>query len=99
MAIGPAGSDGVPARCGELDAEEAAFVQGLEGVIDRALRGVRPGERFVYGIHQALEPRVADCLLRRYREAGWAEAEIIPGATGSSPPSSSTRPSPAWSTR
>ena len=29
-----------------------------------------------------LAPRIADCLLRRYREAGWAEAEMLPGATG-----------------
>ena len=82
MAIGPGGAAGSPAPCAELGADESAFVQGLEGVIDRALRGVRPGERFVYGIHQELEPRIAECLLRRYREAGWAEAEILPGATG-----------------
>ena len=82
MAIGPGGAAASPAPCAEMGDDERAFVQGLEGVIDRALRGLRPGERFVNGIHQALEPRVADCLLRRYREAGWAEAEIIPGATG-----------------
>jgi hypothetical protein len=82
MAIGPAGATGSAAACAELDAEEAAFVAGLEGVIDRALRGLRPGERFVYGIHQELAPRIADCLLRRYREAGWGEARILPGATG-----------------
>ena len=82
MAIGPGGMAGSPAPCAELDAEESAFVRGLEGVIDRALRGLRPGERFVYGIHQGLAPRIADCLLRRYRDAGWAEAEMLPGATG-----------------
>jgi hypothetical protein len=82
MAMGPGGTAASPAPCAELGADERAFVQGLEGVIDRALRGIRPGERFVYGIHQALEPRIADCLLRRYREAGWADAEILPGATG-----------------
>ena len=82
MAIGPGGAPASPAPCDELSAEERAFVQGLEGVIDRALRGVRAGERFVYGIHQELDPRLADCLLRRYREAGWAEAEVFPGATG-----------------
>ena len=82
MALGPGGLAGSTAPCEELDGEERAFLQGLEGVIDRALRGVRPGERFVYGIHQELAPRIAACLLRRYREAGWAEAEMLPGETG-----------------
>ena len=65
-----------------LNRMESELAFGLEKIIDRTLEGHRRGEPFVYGIHQALEPRVADCLLRRYREAGWAEAEIIPGATG-----------------
>ncbi len=72
--------EGTP--CLELSAEEAAFAQGLEGIIDRALRGVRPGERFVYGIHQALPERISECVVRRYLAAGWAEAIILPGATG-----------------
>jgi hypothetical protein len=82
MAIGPGGSGGAIGQCAELSAEDAAFVQGLEGVIDRALRGVRPGERFVYGIHQELAPAIAECVVRRYLAAGWAEATILPGATG-----------------
>ena len=82
MAIGPDGRTAAATPCAELSAEESAFLQGLEGVIDRAMRGLRPGERFVYGIHEALAPRLVDCVLRRYREAGWAEAEMLPGATG-----------------
>jgi hypothetical protein len=82
MAVGPSGSSAGAAPCAELSAEEAAFVQGLEGVIDRALRGVRPGERFVYGIHQELPAPIAACVVRRYLAAGWAEATILPGATG-----------------
>ena len=82
MAMGPGGSALETAPCAELTAEEAAFVQGLEGIIDRALHGVRPGERFVYGIHQALPDRISDCVLRRYRAAGWTEATILPGVTG-----------------
>jgi hypothetical protein len=82
MAVGPGGTGAASAPCEELSAEEAAFVQGLEGVIDRALRGVRPGERFVYGIHQELAAPIARCVERRYLEAGWAEARVLPGATG-----------------
>lgn len=82
MAVGPDGKAAAAAPCGELAAEEMAFVQGLEGVIDRALRGVPRGERFVYGIHQELAPAIGECLVRRYLEAGWREARILPGATG-----------------
>jgi hypothetical protein len=82
MAVGPAGSGSAAEPCVELSAEETAFVLGLEGVIDRALRGVRPGERFVYGIHQELAAPIAGCIVRRYLAAGWAEARILPGATG-----------------
>lgn len=82
MAVGPGGAGGAAAPCAGLGAEEVAFVLGLEGVIDRALRGVRPGERFVYGIHQELAAPLARCLEQRYLEAGWAEARVLPGATG-----------------
>jgi hypothetical protein len=82
MAVGPGGRRATPAPCAELSADQAAFVQGLEGVIDRALQGLRPGERFVYGIHQELAGPIARCVERRYLEAGWAEARVLPGATG-----------------
>ena len=84
MASGPGGMETASAPCAELTAEEAAFVRGLEGMIDRALRGVRPGERFVYGIHQELTAPIARCVERRYLDAGWAEARVLSGATGAS---------------
>jgi hypothetical protein len=83
MARGPDGSAAASAPCEALTPEEAGFLQGLEGVIDRALQGARPGERFVYGIHDQLAPRIAECVVRRYLSAGWSEARILPGATGS----------------
>jgi hypothetical protein len=83
MARSPDGTTAAPAACEGLTADESGFIQGLEGVIDRALQGVRPGERFVYGIHDQLAPRIAECLVRRYLAAGWAEAMLLPGATGS----------------
>jgi hypothetical protein len=70
------------ATCAGLSADEQAFLSGLEGVLDRAIAKLRPGERFVFGVHQELPPAVAECLVRRYREAGWAEVELIPGETG-----------------
>jgi hypothetical protein len=82
MAIGPGGVAVASPDCPGLGVEDLAFVRGLEGVIDRALRGVRPGERFVYGIHQELAPQIAECVVRRYLAAGWSEAVVLPGATG-----------------
>ena len=65
-----------------LDAEQIAFLRGLEGIIDRALGGHRPGESFVYGIYQELDPPVVEFLVRRYRTAGWAEVKVNAGMTG-----------------
>lgn len=84
MARGPDGVTGRPVVCDELSAEERAFAAGLEGVIDRALLRLPPGDRFVYGIHQGVPPAVARCIVRRYLAAGWASARITPGATGAS---------------
>lgn len=42
----------------------------------------RWGDSFVYGIHQALSPRMMAALARRYREAGWGDVRIREGATG-----------------
>jgi hypothetical protein len=84
MARGPDGRS----HAAELDAAaeglnrmeyEMAF--GLERIIDRTLERHRGGP-FVYGIHQALSPRMIASLARRYREAGWSEASIQEGATG-----------------
>lgn len=82
MAVGPGGSVLEGAPCSELSTEEAVFAHGLESIIDRALASVRPGERFVYGIHQALPEQISECIVRRYLAAGWAEAVILPGLTG-----------------
>ncbi len=82
MARAPDGTVLPFAPCEELGQEENGFVSGLEGVIDRALQNHPPGERFVFGIHQALSPSIERCLLARYRTAGWGEARVIPGATG-----------------
>ena len=65
-----------------LNRMESELAFGLEKIIDRTLEGHRRGEPFVYGIHQALSPRMIDSLTRRYREAGWSELLIREGATG-----------------
>lgn len=62
--------------------DDFAFLRGLEAAIDRALEGHRPGESFVYGIHQELSDDVAGALEARYRAAGWREVRIRPGETG-----------------
>ena len=84
MARRPDGTVALREGCEELTAEERGFAEGLEGVIDRALQRLPPGERFVYGIHQGLPPAVAECIVRRYLAAGWSVARITPGATGAS---------------
>ena len=84
MARGPDGAVANPLPCEALTPDERAFAAGLEGVIDRALLRLPPGDRFVYGIHQGLPPAVGDCLVRRYLAAGWSSARITPGATGAS---------------
>lgn len=85
MAIGPDGTR-LDAPCPEdlsgLGEEQLGFLRGLEGIIDRALERHRPGESFVYGIYQELDPPVADFLVRRYRAAGWGEVKLKPGLTG-----------------
>ena len=82
MAVGPDGAPLAPLESEEIPPELGAFVAGLEGVIDRALHGYRAGDRFVFGIHQALTPGVESCLIGRYLRAGWREARVIPSATG-----------------
>lgn len=82
MARGPDGSVAGSVDCADLSAEDRAFVLGLEGTIDRALQRLRPGERFVYGIHQELPDPIARCLIARYRAAGWTDVQVLPGATG-----------------
>lgn len=61
---------------------EFELTLGLEKIIDRTMDSRRRGEPFVYGIHQALSPRMIESLVRRYREAGWEKAWIREGATG-----------------
>lgn len=85
MALGPDGTRleaPGPEEIGSLTDEQLGFARGLEGIIDRALQRHRPGESFVYGIHQELDPPVADLLVRRYTAAGWSEARLKPGLTG-----------------
>lgn len=82
MARSAEGVDFPSRPCDALDAEHNAFLTGLEGVIDRALRNHRPGARFVFGIHQALAPAIEECVVQRYRDAGWREVRVVPGATG-----------------
>jgi hypothetical protein len=65
-----------------LNPAELTFTLGLEKIIDGALTGYRPGMPFVYGIHQALSPRMIEALRARYREAGWGEVLLREGATG-----------------
>lgn len=65
-----------------LAAGDFAFLLGLEAAIDGALDGHRPGESFVYGIHQEMPAGVAEALEARYRAAGWSEARVKPGETG-----------------
>jgi hypothetical protein len=65
-----------------LAASDFAFLLGVEAAIDRALDGHRPGESFVYGIHQEMPAGVAEALEARYRAAGWAEARVKRGETG-----------------
>lgn len=84
MVTGPGGEQ-LP-RSGEpepeLSGEDADFARGLESIIDRALKRHPAGDRFVYGIHQELNPSVAEHIRRRYRAVGWSEVTIKPGATG-----------------
>ena len=49
---------------------------GLEKVIDDVMKNHRPGDSFVYGIGQAVSPRMSAVLCERYRAAGWSEARI-----------------------
>jgi hypothetical protein len=85
MARGPDGET----YAAELDAEAEGFNRmefeltlGLEKIIDRMMDSHRRGDSFVYGIHQALSPRMIESLARRYHEAGWGDAWIREGATG-----------------
>jgi hypothetical protein len=82
MARGPEGDLPEGTACAGLSADEQAFLTGFEGVLDRALVRLRPGERFVFGVHQELPAAVAECLVQRYRAAGWTGVELIPGETG-----------------
>jgi hypothetical protein len=85
MARGPDGgplSGGLDRGAAGLNRLEYELTAGLEEVIDRTLAGHRRGDPFVYGIHQALSPRMAEALRRRYREAGWREVILREGATG-----------------
>ena len=85
MAVGPEGTRLPKPADSEglgLSSELTGFLEGMEGVIDRALRTQPPGETFVYGVHQDVEAAVLEVLVRRYREAGWSEARIKPVLTG-----------------
>lgn len=85
MAVGPDGARLAAPTAEELAAlgeEQVGFLRGLEGILDRALSGHRPGESFVYGIYQELEPAVVDFLVRRYTAAGWGEVKLKEGLTG-----------------
>lgn len=65
-----------------LGADDFAFLLGLEAAIDRALDGHRPGESFVYGIHQEISAPVVEALQARYEGAGWSEVRVRRGETG-----------------
>jgi hypothetical protein len=84
MARGPDGTlyDEPASEPGSDEDGERGLAHGLERIIDRSLQRHRPGERFVYGIHQSLSPRLIATLESRYRAAGWREATVREGATG-----------------
>jgi hypothetical protein len=85
MARGPDGrSHGaeLDAAAEGLNRMEYELASGLEKIIDRTLESYRGSGPFVYGVHQALSPRMIASLTRRYREAGWSEASFLEGATG-----------------
>lgn len=82
MARGPDGTLHDPPAPAKPGDDDLAFATGLEKIIDRAMARLAPGERFVYGIHQALPAGVADHLVRRYRAAGWSEVRLKAGETG-----------------
>ena len=82
MARSPSGEVLSFGPCANLAEDHSGFVDGLEGVVDRALQNHRPGERFLFGIHQALPADVERCLIDRYRAAGWGDVRVVPGATG-----------------
>ena len=69
-------------EAGGLNRMEHELAYGLEKIIDRAMDSHRWGDAFVYGIHQALSPRMMEVIRRRYREAGWSEVSLREGATG-----------------
>lgn len=85
MVTGPSGEVGPAVEAGgtaPLDGDDGVFVNALESIIDRALKRHPRGERFVYGIHQEIDPAVAEVIERRYREVGWSKVTVRPGATG-----------------
>lgn len=83
MALGPDG-EALPGEVGfeGMAPADRAFLEGLEGVIDRSMRNRKAGERVVFGVHQELAPQVGDCLVRRYLAAGWGTVRLVPTETG-----------------
>lgn len=85
MAITPTGETSAAPPAGTeipLSRADAAFMEGLEKIIDRALKRHTAGERFVYGVHQGLSPAMASELRRRYVSAGWRDVVVKESGTG-----------------
>ena len=84
MARGPDGTTQLPPldeRAG-LNPAELGFTHALERIVDRAMHTLRPGQPFVYGIHQSLSPGMIAVLEQRYREAGWGDVSLEASGTG-----------------
>lgn len=84
MPRSPTGSreTGISKATTTLGVDDFMFLQGIEAGIDRALERHRPGESFVYGIHQELSEPIASALCARYRAVGWSDVRVRQGETG-----------------